>query len=230
MKEKDTITPLARGIPNGVLTQVPTEARREAAERLRRTQEMEFTPSTTIQDVLFKGRARVKEKKLNDFLTRELDGRGVVATSRSVLLKEFSKDPNKYIRDKGALKEIQISDAYARMERAVREEMDLEEVVSKLSDKGVSNLLGWSEAAASVKKTVHEITKQSLDAALLSGEESNDDYYADIPGGTLRVCVQCELASCGGNSWWRGDGNGSEGGETETVMDVQRSWQHPRKG
>ncbi|RNC52798.1 retrotransposon hot spot (RHS) protein [Trypanosoma cruzi] len=51
---KDTITLLARGIPNGVLTQVPTEARREAEGRLRRTQEMKFTISTNIEDVLFK--------------------------------------------------------------------------------------------------------------------------------------------------------------------------------
>ncbi|EKG06174.1 retrotransposon hot spot (RHS) protein, putative [Trypanosoma cruzi] len=191
-EQKDTVTPLARGKLNAALTQILTE-------RLKRAQEMKFTISTTIEDVLFKGRARAKEKKLNDFLTRELDGRGVVATNRSVLLKEFSKDPNKYIRDKGALKEIQTTDAYARMEGAVKEEMIFDEDKRKLSDKGVNNLLGWSEAAASVKKTLHEINKQSLDAALLSGEESNDDECTDIPGGTLRVCVQCEVASCHGS-------------------------------
>ncbi|EKG00961.1 retrotransposon hot spot (RHS) protein, putative, partial [Trypanosoma cruzi] len=109
MKEEDTITPLARGTPNGVLTQVLTEERREAEERLRRTQEMKFTISTTIEDVLFKRRVRVNEMKLNDFLTRELDGRGVVATNRDVLLEEFFKDPTKYIRDKGALNEMQAS-------------------------------------------------------------------------------------------------------------------------
>ncbi|PWU88422.1 putative retrotransposon hot spot protein (RHS,) [Trypanosoma cruzi] len=100
MKEKDTITPLARGIPNGVLAQVPTEAGREAEERLRRSQEMKFTISTNIEDVVFKGRVRVNEMKLDDFLTRELDGRGVVDTNRDVLLEEFFKDPTKYIRDK----------------------------------------------------------------------------------------------------------------------------------
>ncbi|RNE99514.1 retrotransposon hot spot protein (RHS), partial [Trypanosoma cruzi] len=103
MKEKDTITFLARGKPNGVLTRVLTEARREAEERLRGTQEMKFTISTNIEEVLFKGRVRVKEMRLNDFLTREPDGRGVVDTNRNVLLEEFFKDPTKYIRDKGAL-------------------------------------------------------------------------------------------------------------------------------
>ncbi|PWU88359.1 putative retrotransposon hot spot protein (RHS,) [Trypanosoma cruzi] len=96
MKEKDTITPLARGKPNGVLTQVLTEAVREAEERLRRTQEMKFTISTNIEEVLFKRRVRVKEMRLNDFLTKEPDGRGVVDTNRDVLLEEFFKDPTKY--------------------------------------------------------------------------------------------------------------------------------------
>ncbi|RNC35340.1 putative retrotransposon hot spot (RHS) protein [Trypanosoma cruzi] len=93
MKEKDTITPLARGKPNGVLTQVTTEARREAAERLRRTQGMKFTICTNIEDVPFKGRARVNKMRLSDFLTRELDGRGIVDTNRDVLLEEFLGTP-----------------------------------------------------------------------------------------------------------------------------------------
>ncbi|PWV03130.1 putative retrotransposon hot spot protein (RHS,) [Trypanosoma cruzi] len=109
MKEKDTITPLARGKPNGVLTQVLTEAGREAEERLIGTQEMKFTISTNIEDVLFKGRVRVNKMKLNDFLTRELDGSGIADTNRDVLLEEFFKDPTKYIRDKGALNEMQAS-------------------------------------------------------------------------------------------------------------------------
>ncbi|EKF98869.1 retrotransposon hot spot (RHS) protein, putative [Trypanosoma cruzi] len=165
LKEKDTITPLARGKPNGVLTQVPTEARREAEERLRRTQEMEFTISTNIEDVLFKGRVRVNEMKLNDFLTRELDGRGVVATNRDVLLKEFFKDPAKYIRDKGALNEMQASGHYLSMKRAAKGEVVFDEDIRRLCDKGVNNLPGWSLAAAEVKAAVHNSTKHFLDAA-----------------------------------------------------------------
>ncbi|KAF5214468.1 hypothetical protein ECC02_012928 [Trypanosoma cruzi] len=157
---KDTITPFPKAKLNRVFTKVQTE------ERLIRAQEMKFTFSTTIEEVLFKGGVRVKEKKLNDFLTMELGGRGVVATNRSVLLKEFFKDPKKYIRVKGVLKEIQATDAYARMEGAVRDEIIFEEDLSKLYKNGAKNLLGWSEAAANVKTTVHKFTKQSLDAAL----------------------------------------------------------------
>ncbi|PWU89954.1 putative retrotransposon hot spot (RHS) protein [Trypanosoma cruzi] len=154
---KDTVTLIARGKLNAALTQILTE-RREA--------EMKFTLSTTIEDVLFKGRVRVNEMKLNDFLTRELGGRGVVDTNRDVLLKEFFKNPNKYIRDKGALKEIQITDAYARMKRAVKGEVIFDEDIRKLYKNGFNNLLGWSEAAANVKKSVHKLTKHSLDSAL----------------------------------------------------------------
>ncbi|PWV02283.1 putative retrotransposon hot spot protein (RHS) [Trypanosoma cruzi] len=139
MKEKDTITPLARGKPNGVLTQVLTEARREAGERLRGTQEMKFTISTNIEEVLFKGRVRVNEMRLNDFLTRELDGRGVVDTNRDVLPEEFFKDPKKYIEDAELLGEMQASDRYKRMERAVRDEMDMEEDVYRLYDRHVQS-------------------------------------------------------------------------------------------
>ncbi|PWU87202.1 putative retrotransposon hot spot protein (RHS,) [Trypanosoma cruzi] len=88
---------------------------------------MEFTISTNIEDVLFKGRVRVNEMRLNDFLTRELDGRGVVATRRDVLPEEFFKDPTKYIRDKGALNEMQASGRYLGMKRAVKGEVIFDE-------------------------------------------------------------------------------------------------------
>ncbi|KAF5214092.1 hypothetical protein ECC02_013342 [Trypanosoma cruzi] len=162
---KDTITSLARGKLNAALTQILREERRVAEERLIRAQEMKFTFSTNIEDVLFKGKVRVNEMKLNDFLTMELGGRGVMATNRSVLLKEFFKDPKKYIPDKGALNEIQATDAYARMEGAVRDEMDMEEDIKKLYQNGVHTLLKWSEAAAEVKATVHGITNEFLDVA-----------------------------------------------------------------
>ncbi|EAN90067.1 retrotransposon hot spot (RHS) protein, putative [Trypanosoma cruzi] len=161
---KDMITPLARGKLNAALTQILKVERREAEGRLRRAQGMKFTFSTTIEEVLFKGGVRVNEMKLKDFLARELGGRGVVDTNRSVLLKEFFKDPNKYIPDKGLLKEMQASDRYARMEGAVRDEMDMEDV-HKLYKNGVHTLLKWSEAAAEVKATVHGITNEFLDVA-----------------------------------------------------------------
>ncbi|PWV14134.1 putative retrotransposon hot spot protein (RHS) [Trypanosoma cruzi] len=178
MKQKHTITPLARRTPNGVLTQVPTEARREAEERLRRMQEMKFTISTTIEEVLFKGRVRVNKMRLNDFLTRELDGRGVVDTNRDVLPEEFFRDPTRYIRDKGALNEIQASGRYLGMKRAVKGEVIFDEDIRKLCDKGVNNLPGWSLAAADVKAAVHNITKRFLDAA---AEETRNPTTTSAP-------------------------------------------------
>ncbi|PWV14147.1 putative retrotransposon hot spot protein (RHS) [Trypanosoma cruzi] len=178
MKEKHTITPLARRTPNGVLTQVPTEARREAEERLRRTQEMKFTISSNIDDVLFKGRARVNVMRLNDFLTRELDGRGIVDTNRDVMLEEFFRDPTRYIRDKGALNEMQASGRYLGMRRAVKGEVVFDEDIRRLCDKGVNNLPGWSLAAADVKAAVHNSTKHFLDAA---AEEARNPTTTSAP-------------------------------------------------
>ncbi|EAN83472.1 retrotransposon hot spot (RHS) protein [Trypanosoma cruzi] len=86
--------------------------------------------------------------KLNDFLTMELGGRGVVDTNRSVLLEELLKDPTKYIHDAGVLGKIQTSNHYKRMERAVRDEMDMEEDVSRLYKNGVDNLLRCLVATA----------------------------------------------------------------------------------
>ncbi|RNC62259.1 retrotransposon hot spot (RHS) protein, partial [Trypanosoma cruzi] len=123
---KDTVTPVARRKLNRVLTQVLTEKRREAEERARRDeQQIMFNLTLSIEDVLFQGRVRVMEIKLNDFLTMKFDGRGILRANRNVLLRDFFGDPTRYIRDAGVLNEIQASYAYAEMEGAVRDEMGL---------------------------------------------------------------------------------------------------------
>ncbi|PWU99938.1 putative retrotransposon hot spot (RHS) protein [Trypanosoma cruzi] len=164
---KDTVTPLARGKINRVLTQVLREERREAEERARRGQQVIFNLFAKIEDLLFRGRVRVNEKKLNDFLTMEFDGRGILRANRNVLLRDFISDPTRYIPDAGVLGEIQAADAYARMEGAVRDEMNMEEDVRRLHEKGVDNLLKWSLAAEEVKANVHGANKQFLDAAFI---------------------------------------------------------------
>ncbi|PWV04087.1 putative retrotransposon hot spot (RHS) protein [Trypanosoma cruzi] len=162
---KDTVTPLVCEKLNGVLTQILREERREAEERAAREHQEGFTLTTTIRNVLFRGRVRVMDIKLNDFLTMELDGRGILRANRDVLLRDFFGDPTRYIHDAGVLGEIQITDAHLRMEGAVKDEMDLEEEVRKLHEKGVVKLLSWLVAAAEVKASVHEVTKRFLDAA-----------------------------------------------------------------
>ncbi|RNC52154.1 putative retrotransposon hot spot (RHS) protein, partial [Trypanosoma cruzi] len=175
---KDTVTPLARRKLNAVLTQVLREERREEVERARREKQVELTLITTIRDVLFKGRVRFMDIKLNDFLTLEMEGRGVLHANRNVLLRDFFSDPTRYIPDAGVLGEIQATDAYARMEGDVREEMDMGEDVRKLKQAGVYNLQKWSEATAQVKESVHEITKSFLDAAL---QEANKPTMTSAP-------------------------------------------------
>ncbi|ESS61249.1 retrotransposon hot spot (RHS) protein [Trypanosoma cruzi Dm28c] len=167
-ERKDTLTTLAKGKLNGVLTEIEIEEkeRREEEERARREEQIKFNLTLSIEDAIFQGRARIYKMKLNRFLKMELDGRGVVDTNRSVLLKEFFKDPAKYIPDARVLNEIKTTNAYLSIEGVVREEMDKGEDVSKLKQAGVYNLQKWSEATAQVKESVHEITKSFLDAAL----------------------------------------------------------------
>ncbi|RNE95386.1 retrotransposon hot spot (RHS) protein, partial [Trypanosoma cruzi] len=75
-ERKDTVTPLARGKLNAAFTQIQRESR-EAEERLRGTQEMKFTISTTIEFVLFTGIVRVMEVKLNQLIKRRFDGKAL---------------------------------------------------------------------------------------------------------------------------------------------------------
>ncbi|RNC34296.1 retrotransposon hot spot (RHS) protein [Trypanosoma cruzi] len=104
---KDTVAPLANEKLNRVLTQVLREERREEVERARREKQVELTLITTIEDVLFKGRVRFMDIKLNDFLTLEMEGRGVLHANRNVLLRDFFSDPTRYIPDAGVLVEVQ---------------------------------------------------------------------------------------------------------------------------
>ncbi|RNC41334.1 retrotransposon hot spot protein (RHS), partial [Trypanosoma cruzi] len=83
-----------------------------------------------------------------------------------------------YIRDKGALNEIQASDRYLSMRRAVKGEVIFDEDIRRLCDKGVNNPPGWSEAAAGVKATVHNSTKHFLDAA---AEEARNPTTTSAP-------------------------------------------------
>ncbi|EAN86707.1 retrotransposon hot spot (RHS) protein, putative, partial [Trypanosoma cruzi] len=172
---KDTVTPLVREKLNRVLIQVLTEERREAEERARwDQQQVIFNLSAKIEDLLFGGRVRVMEIKLNDFLTREFDGRGILRANRSVLLRDFFGDPTRYIRDAGVLNEIQATGAYARMERTVREEMDMEEVVRKLHHEGVYSLDQWRDYEG--KDTVTPVARRKLNRVLTQvlSEESRE--------------------------------------------------------
>ncbi|PWU89931.1 putative retrotransposon hot spot (RHS) protein [Trypanosoma cruzi] len=170
---KDTVTPVARRKLNAAISHVlreerhETEERRWAEERARRRQKVEMTVATTIKDALFRGRVRVMDMQLNDFLVMELDGMGIFPANRNVLLRDFFICPTRYIRVTFSLLKMLESDRYKRMERAVRDEMDMEEDVNRLCEKGVDTLLKWSLAAEEVKANVHNLTKRLLDAAFI---------------------------------------------------------------
>ncbi|EAN93119.1 putative retrotransposon hot spot (RHS) protein [Trypanosoma cruzi] len=134
--------------------------------RMEEARQPQWTLDRRVEDVLLEATARSTNMKLNDFLTMELDGEGVVDTNRSVLMKEFLKDPTRYIRDEGVLNEIHASFRYKRVRNDLRNKMVFDEDVRKLEENGVNTLIGWLEAAAEVKACVHDITKQFLGAFL----------------------------------------------------------------
>ncbi|EKF98109.1 retrotransposon hot spot (RHS) protein, putative [Trypanosoma cruzi] len=224
-EKKDTVIPLARAQINKAYSYVLREERRKAEERERRErQELGIDVSTRIKYAVFKGRVRVDKMKLNDFLTMELDGRGALDANRDVLLEAFFKDPTKYICDAGVLGEIQASDLYVRMERAVREEMDMEEDVNRLYDNGVDNLLKWLVASAEVKANVREITKRFLDAA---AEEARNPKKSSAPR-YLDGCYESVY-----NARWHHVMEVSD--DTEMVMEVRegeppQSWTYRAVG
>ncbi|PWV03726.1 putative retrotransposon hot spot protein (RHS) [Trypanosoma cruzi] len=173
---KDTVIPIAKGALDTALLYVRREetrreaeetARRDEEERARREQQIKFTLSTKIEDVLLRGRVHANNMKLNDFLTAELGGRGVVEANRNVLLEEFFGGPERYIGDERLLNETKKLYNYVRMEIAARKEMSFCEDLRSLYNKGVHNLMKWSELAAEVKAGVHGITRDTLDAALV---------------------------------------------------------------
>ncbi|PWV11611.1 putative retrotransposon hot spot protein (RHS) [Trypanosoma cruzi] len=96
---KATVALFAREKLNKVLTQVLKEKMLEARGRAWQQRELEFTISTNIEDVLFKGSPRFMDIKLNDFLALKLCGWGILRANRNVLLKKFFREPSKYIRD-----------------------------------------------------------------------------------------------------------------------------------
>ncbi|RNE96302.1 putative retrotransposon hot spot (RHS) protein [Trypanosoma cruzi] len=160
----------------------------------------QWTMSSTVKDILLEGSTNRTDMKLNDFLRSNLGGRGVVDTNENVTMQEFVQDPEMFLKNEILLRTIKTTDAYLSIEGVVREEMDKGEDVRKLKQAGVSNLQKWSEAAAQVKESVHEITKSFLDAALQEANKPTMTSASNIPGGILRVCVQCEVASCRGSS------------------------------
>ncbi|RNF14903.1 retrotransposon hot spot (RHS) protein [Trypanosoma cruzi] len=170
----------------------------EASGRAWEQRELEFNVTTNIEDVLFNGSPRFTEIKLNDFLALELHGWGILRANRNVLLKEFFKEPSKYIRDAGLLVEIQATAGYVRMDIAVWNEMVFDEDIRKLHENGVHKLFEWSEAAAEVKASVERITKQFLDAAVI---ESMSPMTKSAPMKLEGFTSLCTMR--GGTMWWK---------------------------
>ncbi|RNC39239.1 putative retrotransposon hot spot (RHS) protein, partial [Trypanosoma cruzi] len=226
-ERKDMVTPHVKGKLKGVLTQLLREGRHEAEERLRRAQEMKITMSTNIEDVLFKGGVRVKDIKLNDFLTLRFDGKGIVATNRDVSLEEFFKEPTEYIHDARVLNEIKKTVPFLKMGRAVMDEVYMEEVVRMLHENGVFSLEQWEEYEG--KDTVTPTERGKINAALSQARISTSvvtstvlkEYYESVYNARWHHVVEVT------------DGNEEE--QTGMGMEVRegtppQSWTYKKSG
>ncbi|PWU88780.1 putative retrotransposon hot spot (RHS) protein [Trypanosoma cruzi] len=226
-ERKDMTTPHVKGKLKGVLTQLLREGRHEAEERLRRAQEMKFTMSTNIEDVLFQGGVRVKDIKLNDFLTLRFDGKGIVATNRDVSLEEFFREPTEYIHDARVLNEIKKAVPFLSMGRAVMDEVYMEEVVRMLHENGVFSLEQWEEYEG--KDTVTPTERGKINAALSQARISTSvvtstvlkEYYESVYNARWHHVVEVT------------DGNEEE--QTGMGMEVRegtppQSWTYKKSG
>ncbi|EKG07940.1 retrotransposon hot spot (RHS) protein, putative, partial [Trypanosoma cruzi] len=188
---------------------------------------MKFTMSTNIEDVLFKGGVRVKDIKLNDFLTLRFDGKGIVATNRDVSLEEFFKEPTENIHDAGVLKEIKKTVSFLSMGRAVMDEMVFDEVVRKLQENGVFSLEQWEEYEG--KDTVTPTERGKINAALSQARISTSvvtstvlkEYYESVYNARWHHVVEVT------------DGNEEE--QTGMGMEVRegtppQSWTYKKSG
>ncbi|PBJ74693.1 retrotransposon hot spot (RHS) protein [Trypanosoma cruzi cruzi] len=151
--------------------------------RMEEARQPQWTLDSRVEDVLQEATARSTNMKLGDFLWQNFGGRGVVDTNRNVLLKEFLKDPARYIRDEGVLNEIHASSHYERVRNDLRDKVVFDEDVRKLEENGVNTLIDWIEATAGVKAVVHGITKVSLDPFLEDVRNSMRMSASNIPEG-----------------------------------------------
>ncbi|EAN94124.1 putative retrotransposon hot spot (RHS) protein [Trypanosoma cruzi] len=197
--------------------------------RMEEARQPQWTLDSRVEDVPLEAMARSTNMKLSDFLWQNLGGRGVVDTNRNVLLREFLKDPTRYIRVEGVLDEIHASSHYERVRNDLGNKVVFDEDVRKLEENGVNTLIDWLEAAAEVKASVRDITKHFLNAFLEGVRNS------------MRMSASNKLEGCYESVYnvrWHhvvevpgGEGTVMEvkEGETTAVMDLQCSWRNSRK-
>ncbi|RNF00661.1 retrotransposon hot spot (RHS) protein [Trypanosoma conorhini] len=146
--------PRARSGPSGGSAQpAALRIRQEGAQQRPR-----WTLISTVEDVLlFGGEGPIGEIKLNDFLRRELGGRGVVEANENVSLESCVAQPETFIANENDLCLILASPSYTAIKEAIED-------ARRLVEHEVETLQRWREFAQ--KNIVSPVGRAKLDAAL----------------------------------------------------------------
>ncbi|RNF07837.1 retrotransposon hot spot (RHS) protein [Trypanosoma conorhini] len=129
-----------------------------------------WTRHSMVRELLLAGAGHTTEIKLNDFLRRELGGRGVVEANGNVSLKSFVARPGAFITNENDLRLILASPSYTAIKEELEDENKLREDGNKLVDHGVCVLWEWGEFEQ--KDIVSDAVREKLDAALDAAEEA----------------------------------------------------------
>ncbi|RNE99131.1 retrotransposon hot spot (RHS) protein [Trypanosoma conorhini] len=143
------------GPDGGGSDQQPAAHRRRVGEAQQRPT---WTLTSTVEEVLLFGReGPIPDIKLNDFLRRELGGRGVVEANDNVSLESFVAQPEAFIANEDDLRLTLASPFYTAIKEAIED-------ARRLVEHEVDTLQRWREFAQ--KNIVSPVGRAKLDAAL----------------------------------------------------------------
>ncbi|PWU83565.1 putative retrotransposon hot spot (RHS) protein [Trypanosoma cruzi] len=124
-------------------------AARRGVEGTRRPQ---WTMSSSVKDILLEGSTLRTDMKLNDFLRRNLGGKGVVKKNENVAMEVFVQEPDAYVKKQQHLRIIFNLTEYQELERKI-----LLEATYKTSSRGVFSL---SSNGGTMKERIRSLLLQ----------------------------------------------------------------------
>ncbi|EKF98801.1 retrotransposon hot spot (RHS) protein, putative, partial [Trypanosoma cruzi] len=113
--------------------------------RVEETRQTQWTMSSSVKDTLLKGKERITNMRLNDFLRNYFDGRGVEEFNENVYMKDFLGSPNEFMQDEVLLDTIKASPPYQELKKEREEFYVLLVALRKLNRETIVTLRQWSD-------------------------------------------------------------------------------------
>ncbi|PWV00928.1 putative retrotransposon hot spot protein (RHS) [Trypanosoma cruzi] len=127
------------------------------------TRQPQWTLESRLDEVLLKGKERITNMRLNDFLRNYFDGRGVEEFNENVYMKEFLSSPNEFIQDEVLLSTIKASPSYQELRKKCDEFYMLLEASNKLKKGYIVTLREWRDFER--KDTVISLARAQINTA-----------------------------------------------------------------